>query len=293
LNDEAVTKAVVSLEVLRDMVQKYPEPEKLPKTPLFRKFLKLDIIVSLNDKTIIGGINSLIKQPNFKKLPNSIQEAISNAAKAIAQVKQQSSDTKSASQTFQILVGNKNRAQYLLCGDRVGCCIATEKLFSSMIDRTVYIDQLTLQACPIKDGKTYPDPCALAWLFLASDEKGDLCLVANFFELDAQYSNPPELRKGLLHSLVNGCKDLAKHLGVKHLFLRPTLYGMFGGMLDNYDGGLRLDKADYPNLSLLDNARSGEEVREIPEVVEGDQGPRLFLDALSESHLLEVPLLDP
>jgi hypothetical protein len=162
-----------------------------------------------------------------------------------------------------------------------------------MIDRTVYIDQLTLQACPIKDGKTYPDPCALAWLFLASDEKGDLCLVANFFELDAQYSNPPELRKGLLHSLVNGCKDLAKHLGVKHLFLRPTLYGMFGGMLDNYDGGLRLDKADYPNLSLLDNARSGEEVREIPEVVEGDQGPRLFLDALSESHLLEVPLLDP
>lgn len=140
----------------------------------------------------------------------------------------------SAEDTYYVKVEQwpKERVGTFFLGDDVGCCLASDGAqFSAMVQRRLD-DALLFHVAVDQVSKK---PIALIWLFLAKNEKDEVVLMANFFEVNAKYGNNPEIRKAVLNSLLKFTELYLKdNPNIKGFYMNHLTYGWNKPDLDNY-----------------------------------------------------------
>jgi hypothetical protein len=133
---------------------------------------------------------------------------------------------------FKIIQWDKNNPATFALGDAVGCCLATNGAqFDAMINRVMDDSMLFHVVMDLEKNK----PVALVWLYFAKMENGDITLIANFFEVDANYATSDSLRLALLQELLAFTHDYCREYpGIKGFYMMPLSYGWHQGDLDPY-----------------------------------------------------------
>lgn len=125
---------------------------------------------------------------------------------------------------FRIEQWNKKDPRTFLLGNYLGCCLSmTNTQFPAMVARC--LDDGVLFHVVIETKTNMP--CALIWLYFATDHSDDVYLVGNFIEITPRYTVNPCLRTIILDALLyyTGEMYCADHSAIKAFLINQLTYG--------------------------------------------------------------------
>lgn len=163
---------------------------------------------------------------------NEFMEHAIEQANIIGNIKSKTVPKKNNSEkTFIVKQWDKRDKDTFFLGDEVGCCLATTNTqFHAMVQRRMDDAMLFHVAVDKPTGKA----AALIWLYLAINDKNEVILVANFFEVAAKYGIEQDLRIALLNGLLKFTDEYCKDNNVK-FYMNQLGYGWNKEDLHHYD----------------------------------------------------------
>ncbi len=161
---------------------------------------------------------------------------------------------------FRIEQWDKEKINTLFLGNEVDCCLAAGSgAFYAIVQRIMDDAMLFHVVVDLETQK----PIALTWLYLATDQNGDINLVGNFVEIKAKYGANEEARETIINALMHYsgemyCRD---NPGVKGLIINELTYGWNAGKIQFKEKPVALtDKvggAFSPDLTAEERAQRG------------------------------------
>lgn len=177
--------------------------------------------ISKNTNLIKNFIAFASKKSYTQGFDALLNELKNNVSKLEEEIKTKG---KKSGQKFHIEQWDKARPDTYFLGNQLSCCLATNGThFTALLERRM--DDACLMHVVINE-KTREPICG-NWLFLAQDKenKDDIYVVANFFELKVAYANNHELSQFLVNELKEYTANYAKAIGAKGFEIRPLTYG--------------------------------------------------------------------
>ncbi len=197
----------------------------------------------LSKKHVQGLLNIIkkncieIEESEYKPVNNGFYEFSNHFKSQLALIQNNISSTTSKKKSikpgyFRIEQWSKDNPRTFLLGDEVGCCLATTGAqFQAMVQRRMDDAMLFHVATDVTTGR----PAALIWLYLAKTSKGEIVLMANFFEVHTKFGNDNHLRKAILNGLLEFTQQyLQKNPKIDGFYMNQLTYGWNKQDLLNY-----------------------------------------------------------
>jgi len=229
-------------------------------------------------------------------LSKAFYEAAENFNKELEQIITLTSSSKKKTVNaevdfFSIEQWGKDKMTTFFLGDKVSCCLATDNTdFPAMVQRRM--DDAILFHVMIDKSKD--QPIALIWLFLAEDLHDNIVLVANFFEVSAEYAQDKNVRRAILNELLEFTHQYMRdNPRITNFYMRKLNYGYNEGDIRSYPivPFILQDKLGGPFIPLKDKLKASSDA------ILPDQKSmtveKYFLDALryDEFHQFDPAIL--